>query len=75
MGAYETGRFSARHHWINIQTIGRTLRKLYFHFPWGPSQVPPQSPQYDSAVMYGGFQGGPQLGPPDAERLQSLGQL
>ena len=24
--------------------------------------------------MYGGFQGGPQLGPPDAERRQSLGQ-
>ena len=31
--------------------------------------------RYDSAVMYGGFQGGPQLGPPDAERHQSLGQL
>ena len=29
----------------------------------------------DSAVMYGGFQGGPQLGPPDAERRQSLEQL
>ena len=28
-----------------------------------------------SAVMYGGFQGGPQLGLPDAERRQSLGQL
>ena len=27
-----------------------------------------------SALMYGGFQGGPQLGPPDAERRQSLGQ-
>ena len=25
--------------------------------------------------MYGGFQGGPQLGLPDAERRQSLGQL
>ena len=25
--------------------------------------------------MYGGFQRGPQLGPPDAERCQSLGQL
>jgi len=24
--------------------------------------------------MYGGFQWGPQLGPPDAERRQSLGQ-
>ena len=24
--------------------------------------------------MYGGFQEGPQLGPPDAERRQSLGQ-
>ena len=24
--------------------------------------------------MYGGFQGGPQLGPPDAERRQSLGE-
>ena len=30
---------------------------------------------HDSAVMYGGFQGGPQLGPHDAERRQSLGQL
>ena len=29
----------------------------------------------NSAVMYGGFQGGPQLGPHDAERRQSLGQL
>ena len=28
-----------------------------------------------SAVMYGEFQGGPQLGPPEAERRQSLGQL
>ena len=27
-----------------------------------------------SAVMYGGFQGGPQLDPPDAERRQFLGQ-
>ena len=29
----------------------------------------------DTAVMYGEFQGGPQLAPPDAERRQSLGQL
>ena len=29
----------------------------------------------DSAVMYGGFQRGPQLVPPDAERRQSFGQL
>ena len=28
-----------------------------------------------SAVMCGGFQGGPQLDPPDVERRQSLGQL
>ena len=28
-----------------------------------------------SVVMYGGFQGGPQLGPHDVERRQSLGQL
>ena len=26
------------------------------------------------SLMYGGFQGDPQLGPPDAERRQSLGQ-
>ena len=29
----------------------------------------------DTAVMYRGFQEGPQMGPPDAERRQSLGQL
>ena len=32
-------------------------------------------PVHHSTVTYGGFQGGPQLGPPDAERRQSLGQL
>ena len=37
--------------------------------------VAPVTTDYISAVMYGGFQGGPQLGPPDAERRQSLGQL
>ena len=31
--------------------------------------------RYDSAVMRGIFQGGPQLGPPDTERRKSLGQL
>ena len=29
---------------------------------------------YTVRLVYGGFQGGPQLGPPDAERRQSLGQ-
>ena len=42
-----------------------TLSKLCFHFFFS---------QYDSAVMYGVFQGGPQLGSHDAERRQSLGQ-
>ena len=37
--------------------------------------IPCFSIAYDSAVMCGGFQGGPQLGPPDAERRQSLEQL
>ena len=46
------------------------LRKLFFHF-----LSHNESPQYDSAVMYGGFQVSPQLVPPDAERRQSLGQL
>ena len=27
-----------------------------------------ETPQYDSTVMYGGFQGGPQIVPPNAER-------
>ena len=42
----------------------------------GGSQMGPlMRPEHHSTVTYGGFQGGPQLGPPDAERRQSLGQL
>ena len=39
-----------------------------------PNWGPPWNPMYITALMYGGFHGGPQLGPPDAERRQSLGQ-
>ena len=35
----------------------------------------PQTSRYHSAVMFEGFQGGPQLCLHDAERRQSLGQL
>ena len=42
-----------------------------------PCAAPPSTPLAgdDSAVMCGGFQGGPQLDPHDAERRKSLGQL
>ena len=48
----------------------------HVHIWWLENPRYVEIPQYDSgAVMYGGFQGGPQLGPHDAERRQSLGQL
>ena len=50
------------------------LRKLYFRFLWCPSWVPPESPQYDSAVMYG-VSGGPQLGPLMPRDASLSGQL
>ena len=37
---------------------------------WTAAGVPAEQ----VSLMYGGFQGGPQLGPPDAERRESLGQ-
>ena len=36
---------------------------------------PIETPQYNSAVMYGGFPVGPQSGPHNAKRRQSLGQI
>ena len=45
---------------------------------WDINQFLPTVPTliiHHLILMYGGFQGGPQLGPQDAERRQSLGQL
>ena len=41
----------------------------------GPIEGPRQTPQYTSALMHAGFQGGHQLFPHDAGRRQPLGQL
>ena len=65
--------YRARFLFPNIAALQAILLRenyisISFRYPLKPLQ-------YDSAEMYGGFQGGPQLVPPDAERRQSLGQL
>ena len=55
---------------MDVRETGVSRRNI------GPIKGRPQISQYDSAVMYGGFQRGSQLGLHDAERRYSLfGQL